>query len=89
MCNKHQYAVGIEVLPLARVFSILEIRWYWCLVSLTESQVTCITASSRRGGTGRYTRYQFTSLEKNWKWKLHVELDLGIPVDLLDISNYK
>lgn len=37
----------------------------------------------------RYTRYQFTSLEKNWKHKLHVEPDLGIPLDLLDISNYK
>ncbi|XP_073272841.1 protein PAF1 homolog [Primulina huaijiensis] len=36
----------------------------------------------------RYCRYQITSLEKNWKPQLHIEPDLGIPLDLLDLSVY-
>lgn len=36
----------------------------------------------------RYCKYQITSLEKNWKPQLHVEPDLGIPLDLLDLSIY-
>ncbi|KAG8380018.1 hypothetical protein BUALT_Bualt07G0149900 [Buddleja alternifolia] len=36
----------------------------------------------------RYCKYQITSLEKNWKPKLYVEPDLGIPLDLLDLSVY-
>ncbi|XP_041995124.1 protein PAF1 homolog [Salvia splendens] len=36
----------------------------------------------------RYCKYQITSLEKNWKPQLHVEPDLGIPLDLLDLSVY-
>ncbi|XP_010934933.4 protein PAF1 homolog isoform X2 [Elaeis guineensis] len=36
----------------------------------------------------RYTRYTITSLEKMYKPKLYVEQDLGIPLDLLDISVY-
>lgn len=36
----------------------------------------------------RYTRYQITSLEKNYKPELYVEPDLGIPLDLLDLSVY-
>lgn len=36
----------------------------------------------------RYTRYTITSLEKMHKPKLYVEPDLGIPLDLLDISVY-
>uniref|UniRef100_A0A2P2KBQ4 RNA polymerase II-associated factor 1 homolog n=1 Tax=Rhizophora mucronata TaxID=61149 RepID=A0A2P2KBQ4_RHIMU len=36
----------------------------------------------------RFTRYTITSLEKMWKPQLHVEPDLGIPLDLLDLSVY-
>ncbi|XP_042487246.1 protein PAF1 homolog [Macadamia integrifolia] len=36
----------------------------------------------------QYTRYTITSLEKMHKPKLFVEPDLGIPLDLLDISVY-
>ncbi|XP_077245490.1 protein PAF1 homolog [Tasmannia lanceolata] len=36
----------------------------------------------------RYTKYTITSLEKMHKPKLFVEPDLGIPLDLLDISVY-
>lgn len=36
----------------------------------------------------RFTRYTFSSLEKNYKPQLHVEPDLGIPLDLLDLSVY-
>ncbi|KAI3463302.1 hypothetical protein Pfo_019965 [Paulownia fortunei] len=36
----------------------------------------------------RYCKYQITSLEKNWKPQLYVEPDLGIPLDLLDLSVY-
>ncbi|GER45013.1 RNA polymerase II-associated factor 1 homolog [Striga asiatica] len=36
----------------------------------------------------RYCKYQITSLEKNWKPQLHVEPDMGIPLDLLDLSVY-
>ena len=37
----------------------------------------------------RYTKYTITSLEKTYKPKLFVEPDLGIPLDLLDLSVYK
>lgn len=37
----------------------------------------------------RFTRYTITSLEKMHKPKLYVEPDLGIPLDLLDLSVYK
>lgn len=36
----------------------------------------------------RFTRYAITSLEKSYKPKLYVENDLGIPLDLLDLSVY-
>ncbi|XP_022715033.1 protein PAF1 homolog [Durio zibethinus] len=36
----------------------------------------------------RFTKYTITSLEKMYKPKLFVELDLGIPLDLLDLSVY-
>ncbi|KAJ8756004.1 hypothetical protein K2173_024549 [Erythroxylum novogranatense] len=36
----------------------------------------------------RFTRYTITSLEKMWKPQLYVEPDLGIPLDLLDLSVY-
>lgn len=36
----------------------------------------------------RYTRYSVTSLEKMHKPQLYVEPDLGIPLDLLDLSVY-
>ncbi|KAJ7567426.1 hypothetical protein O6H91_02G146400 [Diphasiastrum complanatum] len=36
----------------------------------------------------QYTKYMVTSLEKNYKHKLCVEPDLGIPLDLLDLSVY-
>lgn len=36
----------------------------------------------------RFTRYTITSLEKMHKPKLYVESDLGIPLDLLDLSVY-
>ncbi|XP_062008486.1 protein PAF1 homolog [Rosa rugosa] len=36
----------------------------------------------------QYTKYTITSLEKNYKPKLFVEPDLGIPLDLLDLSVY-
>lgn len=36
----------------------------------------------------RFTRYTISSLEKNYKPQLHVEPDLGIPLDLLDLSIY-
>lgn len=36
----------------------------------------------------RYCRYAITSLEKNYKPELYVEPDLGIPLDLLDLSVY-
>lgn len=38
---------------------------------------------------GRYAKYTITSLEKMYKPKLFVEPDLGIPLDLLDLSVYK
>ena len=37
----------------------------------------------------RFTKYTITSLEKMYKPQLHVEPDLGIPLDLLDLSVYK
>ncbi|CAN1168347.1 Protein PAF1 homolog [Linum perenne] len=37
----------------------------------------------------RFTKYRITSLEKMYKPKLYVEPDLGIPLDLLDLSVYK
>ncbi|KAI3455487.1 hypothetical protein Pfo_012150 [Paulownia fortunei] len=36
----------------------------------------------------RYCKYQTTSLEKNWKPELDLEPDLGMPLDLLDMSVY-
>lgn len=36
----------------------------------------------------RFTKYTITSLEKMYKPKLFVEPDLGIPLDLLDLSIY-
>ncbi|KAJ4831087.1 Protein PAF1 [Turnera subulata] len=36
----------------------------------------------------RFTRYRISSLEKMYKPQLHVEPDLGIPLDLLDLSVY-
>lgn len=36
----------------------------------------------------RFTKYTITSLEKLHKPQLHVEPDLGIPLDLLDLSVY-
>ncbi|MQL86103.1 hypothetical protein Taro_018632 [Colocasia esculenta] len=36
----------------------------------------------------RYTRYNITSLEKMHKPKLYLDPDLGIPLDLLDMSIY-
>eukprot|EP00252_Welwitschia_mirabilis_P018382 TRINITY_DN4085_c0_g1_i1.p1 TRINITY_DN4085_c0_g1~~TRINITY_DN4085_c0_g1_i1.p1 ORF type:complete len:791 (+),score=217.66 TRINITY_DN4085_c0_g1_i1:603-2975(+) len=36
----------------------------------------------------RFTKYAVTSLEKSYKPKLYVEPDLGIPLDLLDLSVY-
>ncbi|KAL2516275.1 Protein PAF1-like protein [Forsythia ovata] len=36
----------------------------------------------------RYIKYAITSLEKNHKPQLYVEPDLGIPLDLLDLSVY-
>ncbi|GAA0141263.1 hypothetical protein LIER_02447 [Lithospermum erythrorhizon] len=36
----------------------------------------------------RFTKYTITSLEKMHKPQLHVEPDLGIPLDLLDLSVY-
>ncbi|CAL1378278.1 unnamed protein product [Linum trigynum] len=36
----------------------------------------------------RFTKYMITSLEKMYKPKLYVEPDLGIPLDLLDLSVY-
>jgi hypothetical protein len=37
----------------------------------------------------RFTKYTITSLEKMYKPQLYVEPDLGIPLDLLDLSVYK
>ncbi|KAL3735912.1 hypothetical protein ACJRO7_024954 [Eucalyptus globulus] len=36
----------------------------------------------------RFAKYTITSLEKSWKPELHVEPDLGIPLDLLDLNIY-
>ncbi|KAF8105060.1 hypothetical protein N665_0163s0031 [Sinapis alba] len=36
----------------------------------------------------QYTKYTITSLEKLWKPKIFAEPDLGIPLDLLDLSVY-
>jgi len=36
----------------------------------------------------QFTKYTITSLEKLWKPKIFVEPDLGIPLDLLDLSVY-
>lgn len=36
----------------------------------------------------RYTKYTITSLEKTYKPELYVDTDLGIPLDLLDLSVY-
>ncbi|KNA10638.1 hypothetical protein SOVF_142490 [Spinacia oleracea] len=43
---------------------------------------------SLRREKDRFTRYTITSLEKMHKPKLYVEPDLGIPLDLLDLSVY-
>jgi hypothetical protein len=37
----------------------------------------------------RYTKYRITSLEKNYIPKMIVPEDIGIPLDLLDMSVYK
>jgi hypothetical protein len=37
----------------------------------------------------RYTKYRITSLEKNYMPKMIVPEDLGIPLDLLDMTVYK
>lgn len=37
----------------------------------------------------RYTKYTITTLEKRYKHKLLLEPDLGIPLDLMDLSVYK
>ena len=36
----------------------------------------------------RYTSYVGSSLEKEHRHRLHLEADLGIPLDLLDMSPY-
>ncbi|CAA2933448.1 PAF1 homolog [Olea europaea subsp. europaea] len=41
-----------------------------------------------KSDTDRFTKYTITSLEKNHKPQLYVEPDLGIPLDLLDLSVY-
>ncbi|KAL3528689.1 hypothetical protein ACH5RR_008011 [Cinchona calisaya] len=43
---------------------------------------------SLRRDKDRFTKYAITSLEKIHKPQLHVEPDLGIPLDLLDLSVY-
>ncbi|KAA8540353.1 hypothetical protein F0562_024728 [Nyssa sinensis] len=43
---------------------------------------------SLRRGKDRFTKYAITSLEKVHKPQLYVEPDLGIPLDLLDLSVY-
>ncbi|XP_023547399.1 protein PAF1 homolog [Cucurbita pepo subsp. pepo] len=43
---------------------------------------------SLRKEKDHYTRYTITSLEKTYKPQLYVEPDLGIPLDLLDLSVY-
>ncbi|KAM6585193.1 hypothetical protein CsatB_012195 [Cannabis sativa] len=43
---------------------------------------------SMRTEKDQYSRYTITSLEKTYKPKLFVEPDLGIPLDLLDLSVY-
>nr|CAB3480064.1 unnamed protein product [Digitaria exilis] len=42
----------------------------------------------QRPRLGRYTKYRITSLEKNYMPKMIVPEDLGIPLDLLDMSVY-
>jgi RNA polymerase II-associated factor 1 len=37
----------------------------------------------------RFVKYTTTSLEKNYKYLLHTEPDMGIPIDLIDPNAYK
>jgi RNA polymerase II-associated factor 1 len=37
----------------------------------------------------RFARYATTSLEKNYKFQLHTEFDMGIPIDLIEPNAYK
>ncbi|KAF2074485.1 hypothetical protein CYY_004190 [Polysphondylium violaceum] len=36
----------------------------------------------------KYTQYKTTSLERNYKYPLHTDAQLGIPIDLIDASVY-
>ncbi|CAM9600578.1 unnamed protein product [Ectocarpus sp. 12 AP-2014] len=35
-----------------------------------------------------YVKYKPTTLESDYKWKLHYERDLGVPIDVIDPRNY-
>jgi RNA polymerase II-associated factor 1 len=37
----------------------------------------------------RFAKYVTTSLEKNYKYQLHTESDMGIPIDLIEPNAYK
>lgn len=65
------------------LFFLLGIYWWrFLLYSNFNTWELCLSV-------GRYTKYTITSLEKMHKPKLYVEQDLGVPLDLLDMSVYK
>ena len=70
-----RYIINLSVFPRASNNWIL-----FC--SISEEVIL-------RSFSSRYTKYTITSLEKAYKPKLFVEPDLGIPLDLLDLSVYK
>ncbi|PHT85967.1 hypothetical protein T459_08073 [Capsicum annuum] len=55
---------------------------------LPDPSVQLRTLSLRKE-PDRFTKYATTSLEKMHKPELYVEPDLGIPLDLLDMSGVK
>jgi hypothetical protein len=55
-----------------------------------QSNISCSKSESRfsRLACLRYTAYVGSSLERNHRHRLHLEPDLGIPLDLLDLNPY-
>ncbi|KAF8402945.1 hypothetical protein HHK36_011038 [Tetracentron sinense] len=71
---------------------LVETLMLWIWLSLFRNELPDPTAQpkllSLNTNKDQYTKYTITSLEKMHKPKLFVEPDLGIPLDLLDISVY-
>uniref|UniRef100_A0A7N0ULD7 Uncharacterized protein n=1 Tax=Kalanchoe fedtschenkoi TaxID=63787 RepID=A0A7N0ULD7_KALFE len=58
---------------------------FWNELPDASSQIKLMTLPKEND---RFTKYTITSLEKTFKPELHVDGDLGIPLDLLDLSVY-